>query len=1116
MWHGGRCYAEILLASSADGAGVMYTHGYLPLQSKVVEADEVTEWAEAEQKVSENAFTAKRKHDAWTSAKFAGRVRLPADQMASLKPKDPPRMNFGTGAVQRAKESKPLLARSAAEWAILRGEPVKHVFESEDNASGLKASRQVLLKQGFVFEENFHDPEAGAGKDSIDRDLYERVKSSNAKRKQRKEGFETRQEVAQQLYDEWSTTKALSGKAVACLPYIQLPKTDPAVLEALALLDIPKQAAGGDCASLAGRSVADRVSVASGMQAKAGARGNVKTEVLASGALSVRTGLGMGGSRALASRGVVIPADARLEGPGAGLPEGVAAAAERTWLLVGRALKSVDINLLNEWVAWSEGFARPGLCISRWPDFSPSTGGTRDSGAAVRDRFIKMLKLKQTTFADAVQRYFSSKRGKSAHAKGLDAADLASVMAHAGLAVRDEEVERIVKAFDLDGNGRITNGEVQRMLSLDRSQGGGGSDEDEEAGGGDAGEEEGKRTGGRPPRPGLGVTSKVANVIDPEKSEVASWPLEKRKAALDELLSMSKTERAAAAVAERHAAGTPPGAPLLQQMKQVISHDDEDDRVTDACKRLRAAQERGVGGTSGSKGGSKREAGGKKGHKRKPSLAERMAQAPSDSDDYSDDDSDDLYSDDSDMASDVEDADDQAARDEAKDHKAADPETCIRLAYAPHASNSAPEDVLFFVVETCGPRGGVDHKSDTWATIYTDPPHPGTLRPASTYIHRNLTPNTTYVYRIRAFNGYGSSPYTYAECTTAPSTPLAPVVVRVGPRGLRLNWDPEGSVLRRVGELEEVFHRIDKDGSGTVSRAELLPALTKERSLLEFMATRRLDAGSGAGDDDAGSKTDDGDAAIAATSLFDRIETDDNEELTWQEMLEYIQRSGLLQTSGGGTVATGTVYSVLRSVEDTGSLQRWTEVYVGNAVERGFSSLEPGMAYRFRVQAINCEGIPSRLGNPVVVSTLLERPAAPVLTKTQASLAAGVPSTFTMKWPRAVTVRVPGEVHDPVAVGATTGGPEVKSKEAREQDAQAIVAAWARRGDLGQLGEEALAGTPIEDADCGGEGLNLRYVSSRGEKVGGCGMTTIGVFGACAGLRRIGVYCFASCTHANV
>eukprot|EP01138_Halocafeteria_seosinensis_P008054 gb/GECG01008230.1/.p1 GENE.gb/GECG01008230.1/~~gb/GECG01008230.1/.p1 ORF type:complete len:1856 (+),score=268.45 gb/GECG01008230.1/:1-5568(+) len=129
----------------------------------------------------------------------------------------------------------------------------------------------------------------------------------------------------------------------------------------------------------------------------------------------------------------------------------------------------------------------------------------------------------------------------------------------------------------------------------------------------------------------------------------------------------------------------------------------------------------------------------------------------------------------------------------------------------PDRSNPAS----FFVVETCGAEGSESQKSGNWRVLLVDPPTPETQSDSEQLLDANysecirgLLPNTTYHYRIRAFNEYGASGYTFASFTTAPLPPPTPVTVSASPQLVSLTWTLYGEFRRNFRNLRRVFQIV--------------------------------------------------------------------------------------------------------------------------------------------------------------------------------------------------------------------------------------------------------------------------------------------------------------------
>lgn len=87
--------------------------------------------------------------------------------------------------------------------------------------------------------------------------------------------------------------------------------------------------------------------------------------------------------------------------------------------------------------------------------------------------------------------------------------------------------------------------------------------------------------------------------------------------------------------------------------------------------------------------------------------------------------------------------------------------------------------ISFFSLECSGPAGSGkgDH---IYKEVYRDPPdaNPGSEF-SFQYRMSNLLPGTSYLFRMRAMNGYGSGDFVYKTFTTYPGAPLKPRIMKV-------------------------------------------------------------------------------------------------------------------------------------------------------------------------------------------------------------------------------------------------------------------------------------------------------------------------------------------------
>ena len=354
-------------------------------------------------------------------------------------------------------------------------------------------------------------------------------------------------------------------------------------------------------------------------------------------------------------------------------------------------------------------------------------------------------------------------------------------------------------------------------------------------------------------------------------------------------------------------------------------------------------------------------------------------------------------------------------------------------------------------------RGGTS-LSDRYKEIYRDPED---ASPGKSFVGNllkgSLQPGTSYLFRIRAFNGFGHGEYTYKVLTTTPSQPLCPRITSVSSDSVTLRWTFSPSFLKRMEELKRVFKQADLDGSGQIGREEFEAALDVKRpggsDLLDFISKVAAKVGLNVPRDGLG-------------SVFDAIESDDDGQLSWKEFENFFMNAGwssgnnngegsmigptgsdapdladlditqegdfnnnnnsnnnnhnttsnsrrplsssgnVLRGSregslggsirskadgvGGGGSVVGSVLSsaqalarvsadvtyVVERCEDEfrDVYKKETSTTLGQAT---IHRLEPGMSYRFRVYALNTDGVEGPRSESIIVHTFVEIPATP-------------------------------------------------------------------------------------------------------------------------------------------
>lgn len=305
------------------------------------------------------------------------------------------------------------------------------------------------------------------------------------------------------------------------------------------------------------------------------------------------------------------------------------------------------------------------------------------------------------------------------------------------------------------------------------------------------------------------------------------------------------------------------------------------------------------------------------------------------------------------------------------------------------------DTVSFFSLEFAGPTMGTT-RSLKYKEIFRDPED---ASPDSEFRYarliEGLIPGTSYAFRLRGFNGFGPGEYTYKVFTTRPAVPSCPRITSISSDAVTLRWVFSSSFFKHIDELKSIFTNADTDNSGSVNREELAAALDdsgKGSCSLELRAYL-LKVASKIGLD----------VTQGYFALFDMIEGDDDGTLSWKEFENFFMSSGWASSSsvmGGGSVrgsvtslhTTATITNDNKKSMDATSgltyvLERCKNEFLGDYSEEVRTGagqsvvhrLEPGVSYRFRVYAVNVDGVRGPSSPSVVVHAMLEVPVAPVV-----------------------------------------------------------------------------------------------------------------------------------------
>lgn len=363
------------------------------------------------------------------------------------------------------------------------------------------------------------------------------------------------------------------------------------------------------------------------------------------------------------------------------------------------------------------------------------------------------------------------------------------------------------------------------------------------------------------------------------------------------------------------------------------------------------------------------------------------------------------------------------------DNEALDPTTQLLLRWHPppvKGNNGA----AFYILETIGAEGTPSFRLNEYREVYRDPKdyQDNGGEPRYHYVVSGLVPNTKFGFRIRALNGFGAGSYTFEYFFTAPSIPPAPLAIRVGANSIHLGWESSSYYRKQLRELRQVFEEADNDGNGLISRDEFMEEIERRKPrLLEFLQKTNVASTDVVGGQHRG----------APLSIFDAIETDDNECISWDEFLRFFHgflddkagsgdNESVVVTTSRGLTSSASMKSLrdgssnnvvpTRAKKTTGSAGpgvtqcryilkqcsneaegEYVEIYRGAKSSFVVHGLASGSTYQFRVQAYNEENMFSLHSEAVVVNTLLQTPSTPVIAESSSDRSL-TSSTVKLKW----------------------------------------------------------------------------------------------------------------------
>lgn len=319
--------------------------------SKIIDKEIQKSVTNAERNKEEAIESARAGHETWLRDKNRLRVKLPPMGVY----KEPSLAKFDThksGTKSfRVINKQNLVGTSSADMTMRMGIGLKTGFaHALDNGVDMEKSREALLRVGYVHPQNFTDYYDGGDVDEDAVQKAEEEKEKNPVIRAKSDGVRERKERDAQVFKEWTLSKDALHTAKECLRLLPVVLDGPVDSTALAT---PRP---DGTASMYASTVSDRHPIPTpGAIAETGGPHPGPHPVLDAGSLPDSIG---------SSTYFRNPANPLLVRP-------PSEDEQILWKAVGYACKAIDRALLTDWIAWSKPLFTREECIHTWDTFLP-------------------------------------------------------------------------------------------------------------------------------------------------------------------------------------------------------------------------------------------------------------------------------------------------------------------------------------------------------------------------------------------------------------------------------------------------------------------------------------------------------------------------------------------------------------------------------------------------------------------------------------------------------------------------------------------------------------------------------------------------------------------------